>query len=397
MKKEEIKSLFDEYVLPTYTRQNICLVKGKGSRVWDIDGKEYIDFFPGWAVSGLGHCHPMVVNAIKHQARKILHVSNNFMNVKQARLAEEISKAAFASRSFFCNSGAEAVEAAIKFARRYGFKKGRFEIIAMKNSFHGRTFGALTATGQSKYREGFAPLPEGFKYADFNSIESFKNLLTDKTVAVILEPVQGEGGINVADKEYILQLKEICDERDILLIFDEVQTCMGRTGKLFAYQHYGIEPDLMTLAKSLGGGVAIGALVVNNKVENVLVPGTHASTFGGNPLAAAAAIAVFKAIKKEQLLKNVERQGEYLRKRLEDIAERSSFLHSVRGLGLMLGIECAGSCTEIVSKSAENGLLINCTQGNVLRMACAINISGKVIDKGLEIFENTLKELSLCK
>ena len=279
MKTSDVQKLYDEYVMPTYARLPVCLVKGKGSRVWDLEGKEYLDFFPGWAVSGLGHCHPIVVNAIKEQARKMLHVANNFLNVKQAELAKTISEASFPARIFFCNSGAEANEGAIKFAKKYGSETGRFEIITMKNSFHGRTLAAMTATGQEKFHQGFQPLMEKFRYADFNDLESVKKLVTDKTIAIMLEPIQGEGGVSVASRGFLESLRKLCDEKDMLLILDEVQTGMGRTGKMFAYQHYNLEPDIMTLAKTLGGGVPIGAFVVNRKIKKeVLTAGMHGST-----------------------------------------------------------------------------------------------------------------------
>jgi len=340
MKTRDVQKLYSEFVLPTYTQIPVCLVKGKGSRVWDIHGREYLDFFPGWAVSGLGHCHPMVIHAIKDQARKMLHISNNYLNLKQALLAREISRASFPARVFFCNSGAEATEASVKFARKYGHESGRYEIITMKKSFHGRTLAAMAATGQEKIRQGFEPLPEGFRYADFNDLESVKRLVTDKTVAVLLEPIQGEGGIHVATPEFMEGLRKFCHEKDLLLVLDEVQTGMGRTGKMFAYQHYGMEPDLMTLAKSLGGGVPIGALVVNRKVRReVLTPSSHASTYGGNPLVTAAALAVMKAIKKERLLRNAVEMGNYLGEELERLKEKFPVIQKVKGMALMRALE----------------------------------------------------------
>lgn len=394
MKTREIQKLYEEYVLPTYTQLPVCLVKGKGSRVWDVEGKEYLDFFPGWAVSGIGHCHPMVSAAIKEQARKIIHVSNNFLNVKQALLAKEISTNAFPARSFFCNSGAEAADGAIKFARKYGHDTGRYEIITMKQSFHGRTLAALTATGQEKVQKGFNPLPEGFKYAELNNLDSVKQQITDKTIAIFLEPIQGEGGVNAATPEFIQSLRKICDARDMLLIFDEVQTGMGRTGKMFAYQHYGIEPDVMTLAKSLGSGVPIGAIVVNRRVKKeVFTPGTHATTYGGNPLVTAAALAVFKAIKKERLLQNTAKMGKYLGDRLEAMVTKfPSIVSHVKGMALMRGLELKVPGAGIVSKAMEKGLLINCTQDKVLRIMPALTVSKKELDKGLSILEKILEE-----
>jgi predicted acetylornithine/succinylornithine family transaminase len=393
MKTEDVQKLYSDFVLPTYTYMPVCLVKGKGSYVWDIEGNRYLDFFPGWAVSGIGHCHPRVVSALKSQSDKMLHISNNFLNLKQALLAKEISEASFPSHVFFCNSGAEAIEAAVKFARKKGNPLGKYEIVTMKKSFHGRTLAALTATGQAHYHNGFDPLPQGFLYAEFNNVEALEQVLTKKTAAIIIEPVQGEGGINVASKEYLKQIRHICDKENILLVFDEVQTGMGRTGKMFGYQHSDVVPDLMTLAKSLGGGVPIGALVVNNKIENVLVPGTHASTFGGNPLVAAAALAVFKAIKKDRLLENAVTMGEYLKTKLLELKETYGFFTEVRGLGVMLGVECKEAGARLVAKALKKGLYINCTQGNVLRIVPPITVTKKQIDTAMKILAEALGEM----
>jgi len=393
VKTRDVQRLYAENVLPTYTQVPLCLVKGKGSRVWDLEGREYLDFFPGWAVSGLGHCHPAVVNAVKDQLRKILHISNNFLNLKQAELARTISEASFPSRVFFCNSGAEATEAAVKFARKYGHDSGRFEIITMKQSFHGRTLAAIAATGQEKVQKGFDPLPAGFLYADFNRLDLVKALVGPKTVAIFLEPIQGEGGVSTATPEFMKGLRKLCDEKDLLLILDEVQTGMGRTGKMFAFQHYGIEPDLMTLAKSLGGGTPIGALVVNKKIQKeVLTPGTHASTYGGNPLVVSAALAVFKAIKKERLLSNVERMGKILGDRLQKMKEKFSFIQEIRGMALMRGLVLSEPGADIVERAREKGLLINCTQDRILRIMPAITISKRLLDDGLNILEKVFSE-----
>ncbi len=396
MKTKDIQALYQQYVLPTYTQVSVCLVKGKGSRVWDLEGREYLDFFPGWAVSGLGHCHPAVVNAVKEQARKMFHVSNNFLNPKQALLAEAISKASFPARSFFCNSGAEATEAAVKFARKYGHDSGRYEIITMKQSFHGRTLAAIAATGQDKVKKGFEPLPAGFKYAELNDLESVKSQITDKTIAIFLEPIQGEGGVNVAAPEFMKALRKICDEKDMLLILDEVQTGMGRTGKMFAYQHYGIEPDLMTLAKSFGNGVPIGALVANKKIKKeVFTPGTHASTYGGNPLVCAAALAVFKAVKQEKLLANTVKMGDYLGKKMETLRQKfPNLIVKVKGMGLMRALELSVPGAAIADKARDHGLLINCTQEKVLRIMPAMTVTKTLLDKGMAILEKTLQEAS---
>ncbi len=381
--------------MPTYTQVPVCLVKGKGARVWDLEGKVYLDLFPGWAVSGIGHCHPLVVNAIKEQARKMLHVANNFLNVKQAELAKTISKASFPARIFFCNSGAEANEGAIKFARKYGSETGRFEIITMKNSFHGRTLAAMTATGQEKFHQGFQPLVEKFRYAEFNDLESVKKLVNDKTVAIMLEPIQGEGGIRVASRDFLEGLRKLCDEKDLLLILDEVQTGMGRTGKMFGYQHYDLEPDLMTLAKTLGGGVPIGALVVNRRIKReVFAPGMHASTFGGNPLVCAASLAVFKAIKKEKLLTNTVRMGELLDLEFEKLKARYPVIESLRGLGLMKGLKLKEPSAPYANEARKQGLLINATQGDVLRIMPPMTITAGEIKLGMKILDRVFAKLA---
>ncbi len=388
MNSKDVQKFYAEYVLPTYKQLPVCLVKGKGSRVWDIEGKEYLDFFPGWAVSGLGHCHPAVVNAIKRQAQKMLHISNNFLNLKQALLAREISKAAFPARSFFCNSGAEATEAAIKFARKFGHANGRYEIITMKQSFHGRTLAAITATGQEKVQKGFEPLPEGFRYAELNDLESVKKQITPRTIGIFFEPIQGEGGIRIATKEFMAGIRKLCDEQGLLMMLDEVQTGMGRTGKMFAFQHYGLEPDLMTLAKSLGGGVPIGALVVNQKIrEEVFTPGTHAATYGGNPLVTAASLAVFRAIKKEKLLQNAVEMGKYLTLKLEALKDKFPLIREVRGMGLMCAVELSSPGGAIAEAALAKGLIINCTQENVLRIMPAMTVTKGLIDKACTILE----------
>lgn len=394
MRTQDVQKLYDEYLLPTVTRVPLCLVKGKGSRVWDLEGREYIDFFPGWGVSGLGHCYPAVGYAVKNQLRKMVHISNNYLNLKQAELGREIARWGFPGRSFFCNSGAEAIEAALKFARRYGEETGRFEIITFKRSFHGRTYGAMTATGQEKIRQGFSPLVPGFSYGEFNDLESVKRLVTAKTIAIMVEPIQGEGGIHVATPEFLQGLRSLSDEKDLLLILDEVQTGMGRTGKIFAYQHYGLEPDLMILAKSLGNGVPIGALVVHSKIKReVLTPGTHASTYGGNPLVCAASLAVFKTIRKEKLLENVERLGAFLREKLLEFQAKFRAIQEIRGKGLMLGVELNPPGQAYADKAREKGLLINCTQERVLRIMPAVTISKKWLGRGLGLLEQVFKEL----
>lgn len=384
-------NLYDKYVLNTYKKTPVVFVKGKGSYLWDDKGKKYLDFFPGWGVSGLGHCDPAVVAAIRKQAGKLIHVSNNYYNELQGRLAETISKESFGGRVFFCNSGAEANEAAIKLVRKHGSKKGRYEIITMIESFHGRTMGAITATGQDKYHEGFRPLVPGFRYVKLGDLDAVKSAVNAKTAAIMLEPIQGEGGINIEPKEYYQGLRKICDQHGLLLVFDEVQTGMGRTGRMFCYQHYGLTPDVMTLAKFLGGGVPIGAMVAKNELSPVLGPGTHASTFGGSPLACAASLAVFEAVKKQKLLKNVIETGAYLKKKLCALAEDYPLIKEVRGLGLMIGVELDRDGSDIVRQCMDKGLLINCTNVKVLRWMPALNVTKAQIDCAIATFESVLK------
>jgi len=393
MKTADVEKLYSEYVLPTYKRMPICLVKGKGSRVWDLEGKEYLDFFPGWGVSGLGHAHPRVVHAIKNQTKKIIHVANNFHILSQAKLAQAIVTNGFPGRVFFGNSGAEANEAAIKFCRIYGADGNvsggaRNEMITFTKSFHGRTMGAMSATGQDKIHQGFYPLVEKFLYAEFNDLESVKKLITPKTVAIMLEPIQGEGGIRVATKEFMQGLRKLCDEKDLLLVLDEVQTCMGRTGKMYAYQHYGIEPDIMTLAKSLGSGVPIGAMVLSRRVKKELfVPGTHGSTYGGNPLVTAAALAVFYAIKKEKLIVRAVKMGELLAAKLEELKAKYPVIEEVRGMALMRALKLSVNSDAYAAEALKRGLIINSTQGDVLRIMPALTVKPKEIEKAAAVLD----------
>lgn len=376
--------------MPTYTRLPLIFVKGKGMKLVDIDGKEYLDFFPGWGVSSLGHCHPDVVSAVRDQVDKLIHLPNNYLSIQQAKLAKEIIRHSFAGKVFFANSGAEANEAAVKLTRAYG--KGRYEIISFENSFHGRTLAALTMTGQSKYQEGFQPLPEGFKNVAYNDRDALKKALSDKTAGIIIELVQGEGGINVADKDFVLFLRKLCDEKKMLLIVDEVQTGLGRTGKMFAYEHYGITPDIITLAKALGGGLPIGAMVTAKEIADTLGPGRHASTFGGSPLVCKASLGVFKALREEKMIANAREMGEYLKKRLSELADKYSLIKEVRGLGLMIGIELNTAGKPVVDECIKRGLLINCTHEKVLRLMPALNVTGKQIDKAIRILDAVLAD-----
>lgn len=394
MKKTEVLQAYQDYIMPTYSRIPLIFVKGKGMKLVDVDGRQYLDFFPGWGVSALGHCHPKVVSAVRDQIGKLIHLPNNYLSLQQARLAKELIYLAFPGKVFFANSGAEANEAAVKLARAYGSKDGRYEIISFKNSFHGRTLAALTMTGQSKYQDGFQPLPAGFRTAEFNNMEALKTAVTEKTVAVIIELIQGEGGINTADKDYILSLRKLCDEKGLLLIIDEVQTGMGRTGKMFAYEHYGITPDVMTLAKALGGGLPIGAMIVKKEMADILTAGKHASTFGGSPLVCKAALAALRAIQKEKLLANARKNGGYLKESLLGLAGRHKVIKEIRGIGLMLGAELAIEGKLVVEECLKHGLLINCAQGNVLRLLPALNVEKKQIDKAISIIDRALSKVA---
>ncbi|MGA2775434.1 MAG: aspartate aminotransferase family protein [Candidatus Omnitrophota bacterium] len=391
MKLEEIFNSYKENIMPTYTKFPLVFVKGKGSRLWDIHGKAYLDFFPGWGVGNLGHCHPKVMAAVRDQVAKLIFIPNNYYHIPQAKLAKELVYWTYPAKVFFCNSGAEATEGAIKFARKYG--RGKYEIITFENSFHGRTLAALAATGQKKYQEGFAPLPEGFKQVKFNDLEAVKKAVSDKTIAVMLELVQGEGGVNVAEKDFVIGLKKLCEEKNLLLIVDEVQTGLGRTGKLFAYQHYGITPDVVTLAKALGGGLPIGAMVVKKNIADTLQPGMHASTFGGGPVICKAALAVLHAIQKEKLLAKAQKLGTYLFEKMNALKTRYPTIKEVRGVGLMCGLELNVPGKPIVEKAIEKGLLINCTHDTVLRLMPALNITKKEIDTAAGILDELLKGL----
>ena len=388
MKLEEVFESYKQNILPTYTKVPLVFVKGKGSYLWDIHAKKYLDFFPGWGVGNLGHCHPKVMQAVRDQVSKLIFIPNNYYHIPQAKLAKEIIRLTYPAKVFFCNSGAEANEGAIKLSRKFG--KGRYEIITFENSFHGRTLATVTATGQKKYQEGFEPLMPGFKTVRFNDLEAVKGALTDKTVAIMLELIQGEGGINIASIEFVRELRKLCDDKNMLLIVDEVQTGIGRTGKLFCYQNYGVVPDIMTLAKALGGGLPIGAMVVKKEIADTLQPGMHASTFGGGPVICRAASAVLKSVQKEKLLANCAKMGEYLLTKLNGLKQKYAFIKEVRGIGLMVGVELNKPGKDIVQKCLEKGLLINCTHDTVLRLMPAINIRKNEIDKAVKILEEVL-------
>jgi len=387
MPTEEVKDGAAKYLMQTYTRQPISIVRGRGSKVYDMEGREYIDFVGGIAVNILGHGHPDLVQAIQRQAAQLIHVSNLYYTEPQVKLAKMLVDHSFADRVFFCNSGAEANEAAIKLARRYGHERhgpGRFEIITMKNSFHGRTLATITATGQEKVQKGFEPLMPGFAYAPFNDFETIETMVSDKTTAIMLEPIQGEGGVHVADRKYLKNLRELCTQKDILLILDEIQTGMGRTGTLFAYEQFGMEPDIMTLAKGLGGGVPIGACLAKESVAAVFTSGVHASTFGGNPLACAAALAVCRVLLEGRVLDQAKRMGEYLAKGLADCKDRHRAVREVRGLGLLQGMELDIDAKAVVADALARGVLINAANERVLRFVPPLVITQRDIDRLIE-------------
>ncbi len=381
-----------KYLMNTYGRQPLVLIKGRGTRVFDSDGREYIDFVSGVAVCNLGHCHPRVVVALQKQAQRLMHVSNHFHNEPQINLAKALVAHSFADKAFFCNSGTEAVEAAIKLARRYArevLKQDRFEIITMRGSFHGRTLGALTATAQEKFHKGFEPIVPGFQYVPFNDIAAVENAITDRTCAVLVEPVQGEGGVNVPAAGYLRALRDLCDRKQILLMLDEIQTGMGRTGRLFAYEHAGIVPDVVMLAKGLGSGMPIGALIATDKAAQALTPGSHGSTFGGNPLACAAAIASLEALLEDNIIiPAVEQLGKYFLEGLGGLKKKYSFVKDVRGLGLLVGMELDFPGKDIVSACMKEGLLINCTMDTVLRFMPPLIITEEEIDQLLRTLDD---------
>ncbi|MDP3702779.1 MAG: aspartate aminotransferase family protein [Candidatus Omnitrophota bacterium] len=388
MTTRDVIAQYDKYVMNTYVRSPLVITKGKGSRVWDVEGHEYLDLFPGWGVGGLGYNHPWVMGALRGQAGRIGHVSNNYYHPLQAKAAKKLVEVSFDGTVFFSNSGAEAVETAIKLTRRWA--GGRPEIIVMEQSFHGRTVGALSATGQSKYQQGFEPLLPGFIRVPFNDLDAVRHAITPKTCAVLLEPIQGEGGVRVASDEFLRGVRRLCDEHHLLLIMDEVQTGMGRTGTWFAYQRSGVEPDVLLLAKALGGGFPIGAVIAKRAVSDVLGPGTHATTFGGSPLGCACILAVFEAIEKQELLARVNTLGAWLLQRLSALKSRIPVMQEVRGRGFMIGIELSIDGRPIVDACRAKRLLINCTQERVLRLLPAMTITKAQLVRALPILEEVL-------
>lgn len=392
MTSAEIIALSDRYLFPTYARAPLALVRGEGSRVWDADGRPYLDFFSSTVVTNLGHRHPAIVRALTAQAERILQVSNLHYCEPQARLAEKLVKRSFADRVFLCNSGAEANEAAIKLARKHGHaaREGRYEIITAFNSFHGRTLATIAATGQEKVRTGFEPVQPGFRYAPYDDAGAIESALTPRTIAIMVEPIQGEGGIATPLPQYFRDLRALCDQHGLLLIFDEVQTGMGRTGTLFAYEQLGVTPDIMTLAKGLGGGVPIGAMLAAAPAAAAFDVGSHGSTFGGNALTSAVALAVMEVLESEGVLANCVAMGERLSTGLRQMATRHPIITDVRGRGLLIGAVLSTAGAPIVDRCRAAGLIINCTANSVLRLTPPLIVSAGEVDEALAILERTL-------
>ena len=387
----------DKYIMKTYGRYPLVPVRGEGCRLWDADGKEYLDFLAGVAVNNLGHCHPRVVAAIQQQAAEMIHCSNYYHIPNQIALAELLCTHSFADKAFFCNSGAEANEAAIKLARKYSREQHgdpeRHEIITALASFHGRTMATVSATGQEKVQKFFDPLLHGFKYVPFNDADALSAAVSPHTCAVMFEPIQGEGGVVVPSLDYFRKVREICDRNNLLLIFDEVQVGMGRTGKLFAYEHFDITPDIMTLAKALAGGAPIGAMLAKDAIAASFTPGTHGSTFGGNPLVTAAGIASIRALLEDGLLNRAEEMGEYLLGELERLQHKYDVITDVRGIGLMIGMELSVPAGDIVIKGLERGMLLNVAQEKVLRFVPPLVVTKQEVNEMIAVLDGILEEM----
>ena len=394
MKEKKIMAWADKNIMNTYRRVPIALVKGEGARLWDANGKEYLDFVAGIAVCNLGHSHPNVVKAIKKQAKNLMHVSNLYYTRPQGEVAKLLTQHSFADKVFFCNSGAEANEAAIKLARKYAHENlgdDKFELITMKDSFHGRTMATITATGQEKFQFGFTPLLDGFKYVPFNDPAALEEAISPRTCGIMLEPIQGEGGVIIPDDRYLEKVRDICDRHRILMIVDEVQTGIGRTGKLFAYEYSDIKPDIMTLAKALGNGFPVGAMLATNEIARAFGPGNHASTFGGNLLAMAAAKATLETMLDEGVLENCQKTGAYFLAKLQALKAKHAIIAGVRGRGLMLACALTVEGADIVKKCQEKGLLINCTGGKTLRFVPPLIITEKDIDMAVAILDEVME------
>ncbi|MCU0878393.1 MAG: aspartate aminotransferase family protein [Pirellulaceae bacterium] len=383
--------LFKKYVIGNYNRYPVNLVRGEGSLVWDAEGNRYLDFFPGWGCNLLGHCPPHVVQAVQEQVATLIHVPNTWHMDVQGQWAQMLSERSFGGQAFFCNSGAEANEAAIKLARLHG--QGKYKIITFTGGFHGRTLGALTATAQPKYHEGLGPLVAGFLYAPYGDLGAATKLVDDETCAILVEPIQGEGGVQIPPAGFLAGLRKLCDKHGLLLMFDEVQTGCGRTGHWFAYQKFGVEPDVMTLAKALCGGIAGGALLARPDVGKSLRPGMHAATFGGNPIAARAGIATLEVIEREGLLEQAKLLGERFAKKFKGLQAECDLIREVRVAGVMIGIELAVDGAAVVKDCLSRKLLVNCTHGNVIRLLPAMNLTEEQADEGCEILADVIRTL----
>jgi acetylornithine/N-succinyldiaminopimelate aminotransferase len=391
MKSDAVIETFKRYVVPNYRRFGVALARGEGSYVWDAEGNRYLDFFPGWGCDLLGHCPAAVVKAVQEQVATLIHVPNTWYTEAQGRWAKMLAERSFGGQAFFCNSGTEANEAAIKLARLHA-PKGRYKIITFEGGFHGRTLGATAATAQPKYHEGLGPLMAGFVYAPFGDLDAVAKLIDNETAAILVEPVQGEGGINLPPDGFLAGLRRIANDQGLLLMFDEVQTGCGRTGKWFAYQHYGVTPDVMTLAKSLCGGIAGGALLTTAEIAPSLRPGMHAATFGGNPIAARAGIAAIEMIEQENLLQHAQKLGDIFRRRLVELQAKCDLVREVRVLGMMIGVELSIDGTPVVQGCMDRRLLVNCTHNTVLRLLPAMNLSEQQAHDGCDILSEVLRE-----
>jgi acetylornithine/N-succinyldiaminopimelate aminotransferase len=389
--RDEVIEQFRKFVVPNYTRFPVVLVRGEGSHVWDSDGNRYLDFFPGWGCNLLGHCPEPVVRAVQQQVATLIHVPNTWYTEAQGQWAQALSERSFGGQAFFCNSGAEANEAAIKLARLHTPKE-QYKIITFRGGFHGRTLAATSATAQPKYHDGIGPLMAGFLYAPFGDLEAVRRLIDKETAAIMIEPVQGEGGVQIAPEGFLSGLRQLASDNGLLLIFDEVQTGCGRTGQWFAYQHFGVTPDIMTLAKALCGGIAGGALLTTSEIATSLRPGMHAATFGGNPIAARAGLAALEMIEQDNLLEHARELGDVFRKRLEALRGQCDLIREVRVLGVMIGIELGIEGAPIVKACMERRLLINCTQGTVLRLLPAMNLTIEQAHEGCDILGEVLQQ-----
>ncbi len=386
---------FERYVIPNYRRYPVCLVRGEGSLVWDAEGSRYLDFFPGWGCNLVGHCPPRVVEAVREQVGELIHVPNTWYMEAQGQFAEMLSERSFGGQAFFCNSGAEANEAAIKLARVIGHPRGRSKIVTAEGGFHGRTYAALTATAQPKYHAGFEPMVPGFAYMPYDDLDAASAFIDDQTAAVMVEPIQGEGGVNVPSAGYLAGLRKICDQHGALLILDEVQTGMGRTGHWFAYQHHDVEPDILTCAKALAGGVACGVMLARPDHAAALQPGMHASTFGGNPIACRAGIATIETIEEDRLLERAHAIGSRFQHHFENLRrDRPDLVREIRVRGAMIGLDLTVEAAPVVAACLGRRLLVNATHGHVVRLLPALTITDAEIDEGCAILLDVLRDVS---